>query len=189
VNLFQYVDNSPTSKRDPLGLIEAGVQANPNAYRRQWLPSDCFQTGELNLSGSFPDWFGFNSDSDDAVWWGVFWERWNAFRESEGPVILGTSGGPFSIVDWSGYPDNKPPNGPFRMLDGEEYERARNAADSENRRMHWADSSLDGKEIHERHPAKFGGHPTDPKNKMPLTKQQHKQYTRFWNRMMRSLRK
>lgn len=70
--------------------------------------------------------------------------------------------GEFSIISWKGYPKKGPkPKGPFRLLSGKEYERARAAANKENKAIHKANPSLKGKQIHEIHPVKFGGSATD----------------------------
>jgi RHS repeat-associated protein len=96
--------------------------------------------------------------------------------------------GEFSIIDWTGYPDGAPrPAGPFRLLNGEEYDAARRAADRANERLHNADPSLAGKHIHENHPVKFGGDPVDPANKTPLLPTDHYQYNRFWRILQRYL--
>ena len=49
--------------------------------------------------------------------------------------------------------------------------------------------SLAGKEIHEIKPVILGGSPTDPANKTLLTRQQHIEAVRYWNRLIRDLRK
>jgi hypothetical protein len=78
--------------------------------------------------------------------------------------------GSFSIANWSGYPANLPkPTGPFRLLEGAEYDAARAAANQANRAMHQADPALRGLQLHEIQPVKFGGSSTDPLNKIPLT--------------------
>ena len=98
--------------------------------------------------------------------------------------------GSFSIFNWDGYPSNGiKPIGPFRLLEGDEYETARKAANAANDAMHKADPSLQGLDIHEIQPVKFGGSPTDPANKIYLSRSVHSQYTVFWNRMMRSIKK
>ena len=56
----------------------------------------------------------------------------------------------------------------------------------------WQDNlraPLRGKQIHEVHPVKFGGSPTDPVNKVPLSPREHAQYTRFWNQLQRDLQR
>ena len=96
--------------------------------------------------------------------------------------------GSFSISDWTGYPQGAPrPQGPFRLIEGEEYQAARNAANSANRAIHQADPSLAGQQIHEIQPVKFGGSPTDPANKIPLSPQAHQPFTNWWNALMRSI--
>jgi len=96
--------------------------------------------------------------------------------------------GTFSISDWSGYPANRPkPIGPHRLIKNAEYNRARKAADAANRRQHAADPSLAAKQIHEIHPVKFGGSPTDPKNKLPLSRDQHTPLTSWWRKLQTDL--
>lgn len=92
----------------------------------------------------------------------------------------------YPITDWSGYPANMPrPTGPFSLLEGPQYLAARSLANKANQAMHKADPSLAGKEIHEIQPIKFGGHPTDPANKIALTPSEHAQVTAWWNRQQR----
>jgi hypothetical protein len=96
--------------------------------------------------------------------------------------------GSFSIADWSGYPANVPkPTGPFRLLEGAEYDAARAEANAANRALHQADPSLNGLQLHEIQPVKFGGSPTDPLNKIPLTPQQHAPVTTWWNQLQRDI--
>ncbi len=93
--------------------------------------------------------------------------------------------GSFSISDWNGYPQGLPkPEGPFRLVEGGEYDAARDAANQANRAIHEADPTLAGKQIHEIQPVKFGGSPTSPGNKVALTPQQHAPATTWWNRLM-----
>jgi hypothetical protein len=111
-----------------------------------------------------------------------------------GPLTGAASGvkalrnGSFSIVDWAGYPASVPrPMGPFRLLQGGEYNAARTAANSANRALRGADPSLVGKQIHEIQPIKFGGSPTDLANKTPLTGSDHSVVTNWWNQLQRYL--
>jgi hypothetical protein len=98
--------------------------------------------------------------------------------------------GAFSIIDWTGYPEGIPkPTGPFRLLEEHEYDPARTAANNANRRIRRAASSLKGKEVHEIHPVKFGGDPTDPTNKMILPKEEHLDLTLWWARFQHWLEK
>jgi RHS repeat-associated protein len=99
-------------------------------------------------------------------------------------------GGPFSISDWSGYPAALPkPPGPFQMLQGKDYDDARKAANQANRALHLADPSLNGFQIHEIQPVKFGGSPTDLENKIPLAPEEHAPVTSWWNQLMRDITK
>ncbi|KAB2927748.1 MAG: DUF4157 domain-containing protein [Leptonema illini] len=93
----------------------------------------------------------------------------------------------FSIEDWTGYPDGPRPKGPFRILDGAEYENARALADSTNKALHYRDPSLKGLHIHEVHPVKFGGSPSDIGNKIYLRPPDHAKYTVWWNRLLKRL--
>lgn len=47
---------------------------------------------------------------------------------------------------------------------------------------------LAGKEIFEIKPVILGGSPTDPSNKTVLTRQQHIEAVRYWNKIIRDLR-
>lgn len=96
--------------------------------------------------------------------------------------------GSFSVFNWKGYPEGGiKPTGPFRLLEGAEYTSARNLANSTNAAIRRANPEMfKGLQIHEIHPVKFGGSPTDLSNKIFLTPSQHAQYTNFWNALMRS---
>jgi hypothetical protein len=48
---------------------------------------------------------------------------------------------------------------------------------------------LAGLEIFEIHPVILGGSPTDPANKVALTRQKHIDAVRYWNRKIRELRR
>jgi hypothetical protein len=90
----------------------------------------------------------------------------------------------FELTDWSGYPDGPKPEGPFRIVEGQEYENARALADQTNRTLHRDNSSLEGLDIHEVHPVKFGGSPTDLDNKIFVTPREHAKYTTWWNNVL-----
>lgn len=94
----------------------------------------------------------------------------------------------FYIEDWSEYPDAPKPEGPFTLLEGEEYNYARKLANKINTSLHKQYSELDGLQIHEMHPVKFGGSPTDIDNKIALTPKEHAKYTAFWNKVLREMR-
>ena len=105
------------------------------------------------------------------------------------PGIQDLGNGEFQIADWDGYPDGPKPQGPFRVLKGEEYEAAKQAKMQANKVIHDSNSDLAGLHIHEIHPVKFGGDPVDSSNKIVLTKQEHAAYTAFWNRLQNKLEK
>lgn len=77
----------------------------------------------------------------------------------------------------------------IRLLKGAEYNSARSLANSTNAAMRKANPEMfRGLQIHEIHPVKYGGSPTDFSNKIFLTPSQHAQYTNFWNSLMKSTR-
>lgn len=45
-----------------------------------------------------------------------------------------------------------------------------------------------GKEIFETHPVILGGSPTDAANKVVLTREEHIEAVRYWNRIIKELR-
>jgi hypothetical protein len=96
----------------------------------------------------------------------------------------GRSIGSFATWNWEGYPNGPKPSGAFRILERGEYEAARKEANEVNRAMHQANPSLKGLQIHEIHPVKFGGSPTDPTNKIALTPSEHAKYTTWWNKRL-----
>ncbi len=92
----------------------------------------------------------------------------------------------FEITDWTDYPDNiEKPEGPFKILEGKEYDTARKAANRANASLHRKNPQYKGKQIHEVHPVKFGGSPTDLKNKIVLDPKVHSKLTIFWKRLLR----
>lgn len=95
--------------------------------------------------------------------------------------------GEFSVRDWSGYPSGPAPRpaGPLRLVEGDEYRDALRAKNAANAKLHRERPEWRGKHIHEIKPVKFGGSPTDPANKVVLTPDEHKDYTRFWARQQR----
>jgi hypothetical protein len=57
-------------------------------------------------------------------------------RRPAEPITPPYKEGSFSIGDWTGYPDYVPkPDGPFRLLQGEEYKSARKAANRANQKI------------------------------------------------------
>ncbi len=98
--------------------------------------------------------------------------------------------GTFNISDWSDYPADVPkPKGPFRKIEGDEYDEARKAANNANRKIR-KDENLVGEpvDVHEVHPVKFDGSPTDRSNKVILDRSTHRQeVTPWWNRLQRTL--
>ncbi|PJE04638.1 MAG: hypothetical protein CK427_02370, partial [Leptospira sp.] len=94
--------------------------------------------------------------------------------------------GEFSIIDWTGYPDDLPkPSGPFKILDGVEYDNARKAANNANAKIHRNNPDVKGMDIHEIQPVKFNGSPIDPENKIPLKRSEHSKVTSWWNKFQK----
>jgi len=85
----------------------------------------------------------------------------------------------FTIQDWTGYPDVKRPTGPFIILEGDEYINARKLANNTNANLHKMNENYVGMQIHEIHPVKFGGSPTDLNNKVVLTPKNMRNIPRF----------
>jgi RHS repeat-associated protein len=104
-------------------------------------------------------------------------------------AVQKSGSGPFSIIDWSGYPPNcRPPGpGPFRLVDAE-YEAAKAAKQAVNKALRKKHAKFFGRawaDIHEPHPIKFGGSPTDMNNKEILSPPDHWEVTAWWNDLMR----
>jgi hypothetical protein len=100
--------------------------------------------------------------------------------------------GTFSITaeGFRGYPGGLPrPDGPFRLLDGDELSQARAAANRVNNDIR-RNNGLSGLpvDIHEIQPVKFGGSPTDQANKTLLERNFHRQkVTPWWNQLQREI--
>ncbi|NWB83728.1 hemagglutinin repeat-containing protein [Pseudomonas gingeri] len=115
----------------------------------------------------------------------------NSVAESAVPrVSIDPPPGSFSISDWTGYPEGVPaPQGPFRLLEGAEYNAARNAANNANSTLR-REQGLVGQpvDVHEINPVKFGGSPTDSSNKIILPRDVHRQQvTPWWNQLQKDL--
>jgi hypothetical protein len=100
--------------------------------------------------------------------------------------------GSFSITEhgWQGYPAGVPkPAGPFRLIEGAEYDAARSAANSANNQIR-LQQGLRGQpvDVHELKPVKFGGSATNPANKLIMDRATHRQQvTPWWNQLMRDI--
>ena len=110
---------------------------------------------------------------------------------AEGIAKGAAKSGEFSIVDWNDYPAGVPkPQGPFRLVEGAEYDTARKAANQANNQLRQT-NNLRGQpvEVHEVQPVKFGGSPTDLSNKIIIDKALHRQeISPWWGRLQRDLR-
>jgi RHS repeat-associated protein len=133
-----------------------------------------------DATSQFPDWVDANGVTHEG---GTYTSR--------APAATSNLDGSFSIHDWSGYPSigNVPrPTGPFRILTGQEYDAARTLANRTNELLKQQGVFPRGVDIHEIHPVKFGGSPTDIANKIALPRASHSQYTTWWNRLQRNIR-
>jgi len=93
-----------------------------------------------------------------------------------GGLTIGSVDGSFSVVDWSGYPEGgAKPEGPFRMLEGQELKDAQAASKRTLDAIHRADPSL--ADLHHVHPIQFGGSPNG--ETIPLSRAAHAKFTRF----------
>lgn len=91
------------------------------------------------------------------------------------------SDGEIEITDWEGYSENGPkPKGKLKLLDKKEYAKALKEKNAAIRKYHRSHPECDGMEIHEVHPVKFSGSLTDVNNKIPLSPEIHRMYTKFW---------
>jgi RHS repeat-associated protein len=99
--------------------------------------------------------------------------------------------GEFSISNWTGYPAGVPkPQGPFRLLGGEEYQAARNAANAANKALRKDINHVGEYDLHEIQPVKFNGSPSSVDNKIILDRSLHRQQvTPWWNALQRALEK
>ncbi len=89
--------------------------------------------------------------------------------------------GEFSIWNWSGYPEGGPvPSGPFRIVNPTEYSDALRLKNNMNQSLHNHNPNWKGLQLHEVHPVKFGGSPTDYWNKTLISSDDHIQFSRFW---------
>jgi RHS repeat-associated protein len=108
--------------------------------------------------------------------------------EAEVGAGAGALDGSFSItkLGWQGYPAGMPkPQGPFRLLQGEEYASARAAANNANKKIS-SNLGLKNKfvDVHEINPVKFGGSPTNVFNKVFLDRTFHQtQVNPFWKKI------
>jgi len=111
-------------------------------------------------------------------------------RSTDPPLPL--AHGTFSISNWDGYPNIQgvpKPAGPFRLLEGQEYKDARVSANNANDAIKQKYPQTRGYDIHEIHPIKFGGSPTDINNKILLFKPEHYKFSSFWLKMQRQIEK
>jgi hypothetical protein len=94
--------------------------------------------------------------------------------------------------EWSTYPSGvpRPPQGALKLAGVTAYATARKAANAINgwiRKI--LGSAVDGKEIHEILPVRFGGSPTEIANKIALSAAKHNEVTAWRNKLMWSMRR
>jgi hypothetical protein len=95
--------------------------------------------------------------------------------------------GEFSIIDWREYPYEHawPPEGPFRLLEGEEYTNSLKSKNNMNRRIgHALGFSRKPYQIHEVHTIKLAGDPLGLDNRVLLPNDVHRnEMNAFWRKV------
>jgi hypothetical protein len=87
----------------------------------------------------------------------------------------------FDFPEFPGYLDRVPkPVASPRIIRDNEYKIARNAANNANKAFR-----VQGKQVHEILPVKFGGSPTDPANKILLSQPDHVEISIWWRTIQR----
>ncbi|MCL2137594.1 MAG: hypothetical protein FWH40_08810 [Coriobacteriia bacterium] len=69
----------------------------------------------------------------------------------------------------------------MRLIGEMENRIAHKAANTANGNAHNFSPSLKGLDIHEVQPVRFGGSPTDPENKILVSRAEHVKLTNWWN--------
>jgi len=176
LNLYEYCRNNTITYKDPTGHNICATQRDLyHKYKEEGMsPQEAYQKMRKEL--------GLDSKSgykDSGVGNGK--DPWRSYESGRETVKIDE----FFIDDWTGYPDAPKPDGPFRILEGTEYTDARNLANKTNANIHRNRPDLKGTQIHEMHPVKLGGSPTDIDNKIALSPKEHAKYTAFWNKVLR----
>ena len=122
---------------------------------------------------------------------------WHTYRVGNGCVLVHNDcsykindNGDIEVTDWKYYPEGQPtPEGPLKLIDGDEYIKLRKEANNANRNIHNSNPSLKGIDIHEVKPVKWGGSPTDLSNKIPLTRSEHVKLTGWWKTFQSAVEK
>jgi RHS repeat-associated protein len=194
-NRYAYVASSPLLLVDPDG--RAMICATPSCQQHAQ-QTVALQAEYNSASGWSKVWAGIklvmSASADLPVpmpMAAVAVEAEAAVVAADGAMSAEEGAGSFSIINWEGYPSDlvPTPSGPFRLIEGAEYSKARATANAANRAIHGADSSLAGKEIHEIQPIKVGGSPTSPANKIALAPKTHRVVTSWWNNLINTLQR
>ncbi len=188
VNLYGYVHGNPINYTDPHGdfahLLIGAVSLGLSIYDAYNTLTDSCLSGREKFDRLAADAL-IGALGGKLIERGLKGVRWL------GGVPKSTvKPGEFSISDWSGYPAGVPkPQGPFKLLEGAEYDAARKAANKANNQIR-IDNNLRGQavDVHEIKPVKFDGSATDPANKIILDRNLHRQQvTPWWNQLQKDL--
>lgn len=199
LNLYAYVGGDPVNATDPSGLVLNWAKGMTLAGSSNFTIDDLAILSP-SKAVSAAEYWGTRRAETGNILYAIPQGIANLWAEHAVDVLTvlsvargggikpGAKTGDFSITNWSGYPAGIPkPTGPFRLIEGAEYNAARNAANQANRSMHLANPALSGKHIHEIQPVKFNGSPIDSANKVPLTPAEHGPVTSWWSNLQRAI--
>jgi hypothetical protein len=161
-----------------------------------WLPANFLRVGEpvRRADGSTATVAAIRAVPGAAPMWDLTVADLHDFAVGAGEYVVHNCGvssvdphdpKAFEITDWSGYPTNGDvgkPEGPFKLLEGDDYTDARAEGNRAARAYRRENGLPHEDQPHHIQPVKFGGDPTAPENLTPLTSPwPHQEYTNWWN--------